>query len=873
MRNNCITPTGVLFTLLLICSMSGSLFGRAAFDADNSKFTHGSFSTVTYAHCIADHRVGKIVLAINNNGTFGDGFRMAGGGDCFTGQEIRSCEYPKGSRVEYLFAGAFWIGAIVGRDTLVSVGADGWSFAREFNPDPAPFGNMYKRSIIDPSSPLYDGAISEEDFIAIYTDTFTAGVEPDYFGASFKPLYIEVREASYAWSYAYAEDFVLFDYEIKNIGTAPLEEVYMGLYVDGDVCFDCDNSGGYADDITGFLQTIPTEFKGTTFIDTVNAAWLADNDGDLNAVTPFKPAPDVTAMRIVRTPSEDLQVSYNWWISNGSSSLDFGPRERSGVGRLQEPFRDFRTGGLGTPEGDVNKYYIMSNREFDYDQAWVASIQPNDTLWLYPTQDNVDEWATGLDTRYLLSFGPFHIEPGQTLPLSLAYIAGEDFHTDPNNIDNLPGNPSEFYANLNFKDLGLNSRWASWIYDNPGVDTDGDGYAGEFRISIHDTAITDSTMHIDTTTFPPDTFWTYKIDTLLADTQWYIGDGVPDFKGATPPPAPYFWVEPAGKGKIRIRFNGTYSETVRDIFSQQIDFEGYRIYISRDNRSESYSVITSYDIEDYNKYVFDSTSGRWIITERPFRLDELRTIYNDSTFEPLSYTRSTPFSPPGFPDSAFYFEPQDYNASELGGPGMIRKVYPEQPYPSTLIPDSAQPEELTEDGLFKYFEYEYTITGLLSTVEWWINVTAFDYGSPESGLPALETSVSVGAKNIYAQSSVADVTLNNLDVYVYPNPYRFDGAYRAHGFEGRSATDRPDDRVRAIHFANLPAKCKISIYTIDGDLVKEILHDKDPSDPTASHDSWDMITRNTQLVVSGLYYWTVESEGRETQIGKLAIIM
>ena len=83
----------------------------------------------------------------------------------------------------------------------------------------------------------------------------------------------------------------------------------------------------------------------------------------------------------------------------------------------------------------------------------------------------------------------------------------------------------------------------------------------------------------------------------------------------------------------------------------------------------------------------------------------------------------------------------------------------------------------------------------------------------------------------------------------------------------------PDNRTRRIHFANLPPKCTISIYSLDGDLVREIFHDKNISDPNAAHDAWDLITRNTQLVVSGLYYWTVETESGETQLGKLVIIM
>ena len=44
-------------------------------------------------------------------------------------------------------------------------------------------------------------------------------------------------------------------------------------------------------------------------------------------------------------------------------------------------------------------------------------------------------------------------------------------------------------------------------------------------------------------------------------------------------------------------------------------------------------------------------------------------------------------------------------------------------------------------------------------------------------------------------------------------------------------------------------------------------------DPLASHASWDLITRNTQLVVSGIYYWTVEDNDGDVQIGKLVVIM
>jgi len=63
------------------------------------------------------------------------------------------------------------------------------------------------------------------------------------------------------------------------------------------------------------------------------------------------------------------------------------------------------------------------------------------------------------------------------------------------------------------------------------------------------------------------------------------------------------------------------------------------------------------------------------------------------------------------------------------------------------------------------------------------------------------------------------------------------------------------------------------VFSLDGDLVREIVHNIPAENPIASHDTWDLITRNTQLAVSGLYYWTIEAPDGEVQIGKLVLIM
>jgi len=497
-----------------------------------------------------------------------------------------------------------------------------------------------------------------------------------------------------------------------------------------------------------------------------------------------------------------------------------------------------------------------------------------------------------MDTRYLLSFGPFGLDPGGSLPFTLAYVGGLNFHTSGANLRNLPNRPDLYTEGLNFNNLGSNATWAEWVYDNPGVDTDSDGYAGEYTVC---NLGSDSTWVCDTlidTTPNPDTnyvvcSWAYD----RADTVWRTGDGVPDFRGAMPPPAPKVRVYPSN-GKLRVVWNGALSENTPDIFSREIDFEGYRVYIARDERPESFSTVASYDREDWNRYVWDYAAKEFQLVVRPFTLTELRCLYadscNDTTWHPDQYPRNHPMVVRGgdnAQDQIIFFTPQDFNRSVLANDPVnsttpIRKVYPEALKPPTInidsirvwYPDGADTAFLTEDGFLKYYEYEYTIENLLPTVAYWANVTSFDYGSPLTGLGAMETSPATDPQVAMAMDSPDTTGQNQAKVFVYPNPYRGDVDYRAGGWEGRGMADKSVDRTRRINFANLPSVCTIRIFSLDGDLVREIQHDVPASDPMFHLDYWDMITRNSQQPVSGLYYWTVEDNKGNVQIGKLVII-
>jgi len=150
-------------------------------------------------------------------------------------------------------------------------------------------------------------------------------------------------------------------------------------------------------------------------------------------------------------------------------------------------------------------------------------------------------------------------------------------------------------------------------------------------------------------------------------------------------------------------------------------------------------------------------------------------------------------------------------------------------------------------------------------------VTAFDHGSPRSGLKCLESKPENSFIAEFPMPSSDEAEQHNLAVFTVPNPYRIDGEYLEQGFENRLRNVTDPERSRRIHFYNLPRICTISVYSLDGDLVRQIEHNYPEDGPESMHDSWDLITRNMQSAVAGLYYWIVESPERD-QIGKLVII-
>ncbi len=682
-------------TMLRIIAVA-VLIGTSAIAADNlRKSSIRGAASPDYNS--AEHNVGGVALGVSNSGSFGDGF-LRDPYDQFTGRLIRPCQVPIGSSTMYLYAGTLWIGGVIGTDTLVSTGTDGWSQpANEFHPDNSPDGVMQYRSIYSSGLPRV-GAISEQDFVTSYYDTCTAscpGLSTDEIDhRPHKPLHIRVDQKTYAWSHRTVYNTTFFDLRITNIGDSTIHNAYVGVYVDGDV-HSLSDPNGFFDDISGYFATLADTIENCEFERQIPTAWLSDINGKL---TDDHPVPNVTATALLNAPFESETVSFNWWVSNVNSEEDFGPTRRANQ-------REFGTGGSGTPAGDRNKYWLLGNGDIDYDQAMISSISPPDTIWEIPSRETSFNLSFGADAKYLLSAGPVDLAPGQSCPFVFAFVGGRNFHTVEDNNHNLPEYPWIFEANLGFADLKRSVKYASLVYDNPGVDTDTDGYAGTFLV-------------------------------CGLDTTWVTGDGVPDFRIAEPPRKPQVWVTPQSRGAI-VRWNGQATERNRWSVDGRLDFEGYAVYLKTQGDSAGFEEVAGYDIEDYFKVAYDVPNNLWQLDPTAWTIEELRCTYapsgcNDSGWSVTDYTKAHPLIFPAVHDSIFYFVPVGCNTHRFGYETPIVKTYPEAPKPrwsrASDVPLDSLSIYLTEDRWFKYYEYQLTLEHLSPTDTYLVSVTSLDYG-------------------------------------------------------------------------------------------------------------------------------------------------
>ncbi|MDE3058754.1 MAG: T9SS type A sorting domain-containing protein [Bacteroidota bacterium] len=116
-----------------------------------------------------------------------------------------------------------------------------------------------------------------------------------------------------------------------------------------------------------------------------------------------------------------------------------------------------------------------------------------------------------------------------------------------------------------------------------------------------------------------------------------------------------------------------------------------------------------------------------------------------------------------------------------------------------------------------------------------------------------------GWTNFTAHETQAPAVAKLGKVYVAPNPLIV-----TNGLGGSDPNGEVTDRLQ---FFGLTKDCTIRIFSYSGQLVQTIHHHQD-----AYGNPWYQISRNNQLLASGVYFFVVEDAGGATTHGKFVII-
>ncbi len=384
-----------LFLVILILVFFGTADSRDLSAESQEKQLDGP-SRVLVIDGSNVHDVGELLTHVGNWGIFGS---MPSATLPFS--FAPSAEWPAGSGVEHLYISGLWVGAIKNLLPAVSTAA----FEFEFRPTDSLIDIIY-RSIegnaggsrlpsatadddgdgmidedwLDGHDNDMDGLI-DEDYAAISDQMFSCWFTDDQpqmtqIYPEHNPLNIMVRQESYQWTDDSFDDFVGIRYFITNVGTEPLENVYLGFFADCDIGSRYMNQYWMDDAGSSYIETVPTDIGSAE----VMMAYAYDEDGDGGAT------PSYFGVQLLGFTTDPLGV-------NAPSAVEINAiRFFSG----DQPFENG-----GDPTNDFERYEALSTA-------------------------GIDRGITFGDVRFLISAGPFEsLAPGESIEIHLALTAGD----------------------------------------------------------------------------------------------------------------------------------------------------------------------------------------------------------------------------------------------------------------------------------------------------------------------------------------------------------------------------------------------------------------------------------------------------------------
>ncbi len=434
--------------LVLLLSISGATW---AVSPPVEKAGSWDFTSTDYCFQRISDTVGTLWLAHSNRMAIGRPFWLD---HPFPDDEEQSRElpypfdasFPGGSGKDYLYAAGLWVGGIKGNDTLVSHAFDYVAPVPELNPLPCPDGAFETVS-----------EWADVEHIAVAYDTIIVGdtLYRCQVGDcnDWRPLGIKVTSHSYTWESPPYDRSIIVDYTVQNIDSLPLEKGWVGIYSDCDIgsiprAFD--------DDVSAFMDGAFDSLGN--WVD-LAVGYSYDLNGDAGTYNfDENSTRGAFGVQVLGLSVPDYRVNFNWWALEDIPEYDWAPRQ------LDFIIRDLG-GSYATAYGDSNKYFVMSYPEIDYPQVEAALPHPG---WVNPDYRGVAA-ASGMDTRFLISAGPFDLDPGEEVTFTVAYIAGDrvitnayiDMWFDPEN----PLMVSDYYEVLDLQELQESALAAKAIHD------------------------------------------------------------------------------------------------------------------------------------------------------------------------------------------------------------------------------------------------------------------------------------------------------------------------------------------------------------------------------------------------------------------------
>jgi hypothetical protein len=845
------------------------------------------------------HNVGELQLNITNWGLIGSRPSQQR-----AYSDAPSAMWPAGSGVDYLWAGGVWIGAIKNGVPLVSTG----QFTPEIlaNPDD-PLDTVYETFQGTVGGARYpdpgedddgDGFINEdplngadddndglidEDFAAIgnqhfrtvMRDNTALAVErfPDH-----DPLDIQVVQETFGWENSSVDDFIGFQFGVTNIGVSPLKNVYLGFFADCDIG-PRGGTGIAEDDLVHFVRRAVRALDNSLVPLSIGAMYDADGDAGQS--------PGFFGMLFLNHPTDP----------SGESAP---PKVGITTYQAFSGNQPFERGG--DPNNDAERYDLMSRTEIDPTPPLFTDGKKN-------------------DFRFLMGAGPFDpLDPGQTLVIQAAFVVGEG---EGGMLRNAAEAALTYYGAYFDRDINPDTGVNGW--ETKICEEDFGPPSPTNRIFRLFQDCTDS-VDIEAGNATP-----ISADQLDEEGCIFIDDdcdfeagrgnencnretsglAAEELAGCTgvegkeffvpwlvglAPTAPHMRVWQTN-GRVHIFFDNI-SQIVPDVRLQEVDFESYLIWradgwdrpfgssIENGPESKLWKLVAEFDKVDFFRDTREiggaevvqilplgANTGLDVIAYTP---KQLRPGSDEAIqFADGAQLMSDILADPDFSFLSATIDPAVF-VRYFGSNGEITPIglkFPEiQDWEGRY---SVLDSFYWDQTGVKFFEYvDRTVH---NGIYYFYSVTASDFAAEAtaSGARAVGPGLAGDPQSNFdfaiPSSDAQTAEERNLlgqDIYVVPNP-----ATRASLADFSQLNPDGDDPTGVrVMFSNLPrARNTIKVFTLSGDLVQTVQHDGSGGEGSAF---WNLVSRNGQEVVSGIYLYSVESDDSafDRVVGRFVVV-